>query len=130
LNQKREACGLPVLLLGECCTPRVLPSGRGAQLKTPCGELIARFLLHVLPSGFKRIRHNGLLSPARKKVGLAAARSALAVPPPEPAIIESVAAFLCRVARLESMCCPHCGGLFRITATLLPLRGATARGPP
>ena len=99
-------------------------------LRFPGIEFIDRFLLHVLPSGFKRIRHYGLLSPARKKVGLAAARSALAVPPPEPAIIESVAAFLCRVARLESMCCPHCGGLFRITATLLPLRGATARGPP
>ena len=40
-------------------------------------------------------------------------RSALAVPPPEPVIIESVAAFLRRVARLESMCCPHCGGQFR-----------------
>ena len=104
--------------------------GKKRTLRFPGIEFIDRFLLHVLPSGFKRIRHYGLLSPARKKVGLAAARSALAVPPPEPAIIESVAAFLCRVARLESMCCPHCGGLFRITATLLPLRGATARGPP
>ena len=104
--------------------------GRKRTLRLPGGEFIARFLLHVLPSGFKRIRHYGLLSPARKKIGLAAARSALAVPPPEPAIIESVAAFLCRVARLESMCCPHCGGQFRVTATLLPQRGATARGPP
>ena len=99
-------------------------------LRLEGSEFIARFLLHVLPSGFKRIRHYGLLSPARKKVGLAAARTALAVPPPEATIIESVTAFLCRVARLESMCCPHCGGQFRVTATLLPQRGATARGPP
>ena len=104
--------------------------GKKRMLRLAGSEFIARFLLHVLPSGFKRIRHYGLLSPARKKVGLAAARSALAVPPPEPVIIESVAAFLCRVARLESMCCPHCGGQFRVTATLLPQRGATARGPP
>jgi hypothetical protein len=104
--------------------------GKKRLLRLAGSEFIARFLLHVLPSGFKRIRHYGLLSPARKKVGLAAARTALAVPPPEPAIIESVAAFLCRVARLESMCCPHCGGQFRVTATLLPQRGATARGPP
>ena len=104
--------------------------GRKRTLRLPGGEFIARFLLHVLPSGFKRIRHYGLLSPARKKVGLAAARSALAVPPPEPVIIESVAAFLCRVARLESMCCPHCGGQLLVTATLLPQRAATARGPP
>lgn len=104
--------------------------GRKRTLRLPGGEFIGRFLLHVLPSGFKRIRHYGLLSPARKKIGLAAARSALAAPPPEPAIIESVAAFMSRVARLASMCCPHCGGQFRVTATLLPQRGATARGPP
>jgi len=104
--------------------------GRKRRLRLPGGEFITRFLLHVLSSGFKRIRHYGLLSPARKKVGLTAARTALAVPPPEATIIESVAAFLCRVARHESMCCPHCGGLFRVTATLLPQRGATARGPP
>lgn len=104
--------------------------GKKRMLRLAGSEFIARFLLHVLPSGFKRIRHYGLLSPARKKVGLVAARSALAVPPPEPVIIESVAAFLRRVARLESMCCPHCGGQFRVTATLLPQRGATARGPP
>lgn len=104
--------------------------GRKRTLYLPGGEFITRFLLHVLPSGFKRIRHYGLLSPARKKVGLAAARSALVVPPPEPAIIESVAGFLRRVARLESMCCPHCGGQFRVTATLLPQRRGNARGPP
>jgi hypothetical protein len=104
--------------------------GKKRALRLAGSEFIARFLLHVLPSGFKRIRHYGLLSPARKKVWLAAARSALAVPPPEPAIIESVAAFLHRVARLESMCCPHCGGLFRVTATLLPQHGVMARGPP
>ena len=104
--------------------------GKKRVLRLAGSEFIARFLLHVLPSGFKRIRHYGLLSPARKKVGLAVARSALAVPPPDAAIIESVAAFLHRVARLESMCCPHCGGLFRVTATLLPQHGATARGPP
>ena len=104
--------------------------GKKRVLRLPGGEFIARFLLHVLPRGFKRIRHYGLLSPARKKVGLAAARSALAVPPPEPAIIESVTAFLRRVARFASMCCPHCGGQLLVTVTLLPQCGATARGPP
>ncbi len=108
---------------GRCRRPETYAALAGWRTHCP-------LLLHVLPSGFKRIRHYGLLSPARKKVGLTAARTALAVSPPEGAIIESVAAFLCRLARLESMCCPHCGGPFRITSTLLPLRGATARGPP
>jgi len=104
--------------------------GRKRTLRLPGSEFIARFLLGVLPAGFKRIRHYGLLLPARKKAGLTAARSALAVPPPEPALIESVAAFLRRVARLGSMCCPHCGGQLQVTGTLLPLAKANARGPP
>jgi len=102
--------------------------GKKRALRLPRGEFIARFLLHILPGGFKRIRHYGLLSPARKNLGLAAARSALAVPPPEPAIVESVAAFLRRIARLESMACPHCGGQFLVAASLLPQ--TRARGPP
>ena len=47
-----------------------------------------------LPAGFKHIRHYGLLSPARKKMALAAARAALDVPPPDPALVESVTAFM------------------------------------
>ena len=100
-------------------------------LRLPGTAFIERFLLHVLPAGFKRIRHYGLLSPARKKDGLAAARRALKVPPPQAAVIESVADFLRRVARLESVCCPHCGGVFRVTATILAERHAiNVRGPP
>lgn len=109
---------------------RVRADAEGKQrvLRLPGSEFIARFLLHVLPSGFKRIRHYGLLSPARKQAGLAAARSALAVPPPEAAIIESVAAFMQRITRQASMCCQHCGGRLVITASLLPQ--TQARGPP
>lgn len=109
---------------------RVRADAEGKQrvLRLPGSEFIARFLLHVLPSGFKRIRHYGLLSPARKQAGLAAARSALAAPPPEVAIIESVAAFMQRISRQASLCCPHCGGRLAITASLLP--GTQARGPP
>jgi len=104
--------------------------GRKRTLRLPGGEFIERFLLHVLPSGFKRIRHYGLLSPARKRDGLAAARTALQVPPPQAAAVESVADFMRRVARLASLCCP-CGGQFRVTAPIPPQRhGANSRGPP
>jgi hypothetical protein len=37
-------------------------------------EFIRRFLLHVLPSGFHRIRHYGLLANARRKTHIATAR--------------------------------------------------------
>jgi hypothetical protein len=107
-------------------------SGKKRTVRIAGSEFIGRFLQHVLPSGFKRIRHYGLLSPARKKIGLAAARAAFAVPPPQPAVIESVADFLQRVAGLEHERCPHCGnGRFRVFATILPDRcRPNPRGPP
>lgn len=107
-------------------------SGKKRTLRVPGPVFIGRFLQHVLPSGFKRIRHYGLLSPARKKVALPAARVALGMPPPEPSVIESVADFLRRVTRLEHEHCPHCGvGRFGVVATILPVRGSPGpRGPP
>jgi hypothetical protein len=45
-------------------------------------EFIRRFLLHVLPRGFHRIRHYGLLASAGRKDNLARAREMLAAPPP------------------------------------------------
>ena len=45
-------------------------------------EFIRRFLLHVLPRGFHRIRHYGLLAASARKASLARARELLAVAPP------------------------------------------------
>ena len=57
-------------------------------------EFIRRFLLHVLPSGFMRIRHYGLLANRAMGVKLAAARAALNYQPPTtPAKAESDEAF-------------------------------------
>ena len=47
------------------------------------GEFIRRFLLHVLPKGFHRIRHYGLLASAGRKANILRARALLAVPEPE-----------------------------------------------
>jgi hypothetical protein len=44
-------------------------------------EFIRRFLLHVLPRGFHRIRHYGLLASSARKTSLALARELLAVAP-------------------------------------------------
>ena len=41
-------------------------------------EFMRRFLLHVLPSGFHRIRHYGLLANANRKINIATAREAVA----------------------------------------------------
>lgn len=106
-------------------------AGRKRTIRLAGGEFIDRFLRHVLPSGFKRIRHYGLLAPARKQAGLAAARAALAVPPPEPAVIEAAADFLRRVAGIERQACPHCRqGAFRVIGPLPPRPALPPRAQP
>src|SRR6201981_762315 len=48
-------------------------------------EFIRRFLLHVLPKGFHRIRHYGLLASASCQANIARARELIAMPvPPDP----------------------------------------------
>jgi hypothetical protein len=113
---------------------RAATSGQTKRtLAVPAATFIDRFLLHVLPAGFKRIRHYGILGPAGKATKLAQARAALAVPPPDPVVMESVAAFMQRIDRVEWARCPHCDqGAYVPTAAIapMPLRAARSRGPP
>jgi Putative transposase/Transposase zinc-binding domain len=102
-------------------------------VRLPAAEFIERFLLHILPTGFKRIRHYGLLAPARKAMCLPLARDALEAPPPDTAVIESLAQFMQRVTRLTWNRCPHCGiGHFVVIAVLVRPgnRAPPSRGPP
>jgi len=106
---------------------------RRRTLSVPAQTFIERFLLHVLPKGFKRIRHYGLLGPAGKAAKLAQARAALSAPTPDPVVVESVQAFMHRIQRHEYLRCPHCGrGQFVPTASIarVPLRLLHLRGPP
>jgi hypothetical protein len=84
-------------------------------------EFIRRFLLHVLPKGFHRIRHYGLLASAGRKANVARARELLAVPPADqPA--EPVELTEPRPP------CPCCGGHMIIVETFQ--RGMQPRAPP
>ena len=85
-------------------------------------EFVGRFLQHVLPQGFKRIRHYGLLAAAHKTQRLAQARAALAMPPPNPIAAQSAAEFMRRVARVEILRCPHCHGPWRVIEQCAPQR--------
>ena len=86
-------------------------------------EFVRRFLLHVLPTGIKRIRHYGLLAPAAKRIQLAQARAALNVPMAPPIAIESVQAFMQRVAQRDIAQCPDChNGRLRAVEVLAALR--------
>ena len=86
----------------------------------------------AIPRGFKRIRHYGLLGAAHKSTRLAAARSALGAPQPQPALIESVAAFMQRLAKIECAACPHCRlGQFKVLQGIAPQpRCQPSRAPP
>jgi len=106
-------------------------SGGQRVIRLPGPVLIGRFLQHVLPPGFKRIRHFGVLSSAHKRDRLAAARHALKVPAPSPPVLEAAAAFMQRVALIDLERCPCCGqGRLRIVAILLPQRTRQPPPPP
>ena len=64
-------------------------------------QFIGRLLQHVLPPGFKRIRHYGLLAPATKTERLATARKLLAMPAANRQAREDAQAFMRRVAAFD-----------------------------
>jgi hypothetical protein len=72
-------------------------------------EFLRRLLLHVVPDGFVRIRHVGLLAHRRRAAPLARCRTLLAQAPLPPlARPESVRAVLLRVTGLDIDRCPVC----------------------
>jgi Putative transposase/Transposase zinc-binding domain len=94
-------------------------------------EFMRRFLLHVLPLGFHRIRHYGLFASATRKANIARVREWLAVSPPTPEPVEIEEP----PAQLPP--CPCCGGRMRIIETFerwtqprAPPRAAEATGAP
>jgi hypothetical protein len=84
-------------------------------------EFIRRFMSHVLPRGFHRIRHYGLLASSSRKANLARARALLEVTaPPDEAILEDP-------VDLRPPC-PCCGGHMIIIETFE--RWRQPRAPP
>jgi Putative transposase len=87
-------------------------------------EFIRRFLIHVLPAGFHRIRHYGLLASSQRQKNIARARQLLNVPPPQP---QPAAAENLPPADLKASLrpCPCCGA--RMFVTEVFARGRTPR---
>jgi hypothetical protein len=106
-------------------------SGGRRVIRIPGPIFIGRFLQHVLPQGFKRIRHYGLLASAHKRERLAQARRALQTPEPLFPAVEAAADFLRRVAQRDITRCPRCGqGTLRLVAVLRPDHVAVIRPHP
>ena len=101
----------------------------GDRQKIMClstGEFIRRFLIHVLPSGFHRIRHYGLLASARRKANIARVRTLLgAVQSPQN---DEAVAEVIPLTRREP--CPCCGGPMRIIEIFRRGQKPMSRAPP
>ena len=76
---------------------------RSKEMRLSVDEFIRRFLLHVLPDGFHRIRHDGLFGNGVRQANLARARALLAVagkPMADAPVPDALIA--------PSRCCPCC----------------------
>jgi hypothetical protein len=103
-------------------------------MRLPAEEFVRRFLLHVLPSGFQRIRHYGLLANRGRDAKLARCRQLLDCVAPIDAVAATAESegYLDRYQRLTGVSlrdCPQCGrGQMVCLETLLPT--SLPRGPP
>src|SRR5262249_53585409 len=90
-------------------------------------EFIRRFLIHVLPSGFHRIRHYGLFANGGRAENLARVRNLLAVPTPqdEPRDADTNP----DGPPTHSLPCPCCGGRMIIIETFERRSTPTTRPP-
>jgi len=95
-------------------------------MQLAAGELIRRFLIHVLPDGFHRIRHYGLLASANRKDNIAKIRTLLVVEPrnQEPQQSAEVIPLTLREP------CPCCGGPMRIVEIFRRGQQPRSRAPP
>ena len=91
------------------------------------GEFIRRFLLHVLPKGFHRIRHYGLLASAARQANIARARELLAAPEP-PTAPDATTKATATAPTDHRPPCPCCGGRMIVIETFE--RGGGPRDPP
>ena len=89
-------------------------------------EFMRRFLLHVLPGGFHRIRHYGLLANASRKANLARARELLHAVPAATSQAQDSDAEIEHAK--PCFVCLHCGAAMLVLQTFV--RGETIRAPP
>jgi len=89
------------------------------------GEFIRRFLIHVPPAGFHRIRHYGLFANAARAANLAKARTLLQAPPPS----EPDASAEPEPPARPPIACPCCGGR-RVLVEVFKRGGSPRSAPP
>lgn len=96
---------------------------RYGEMRLDVDEFTRRFLLHVLPDGFHRIRHYGLLANGARAENIAKARALLNAAPPAPD--QTAATETAQAADAAPSPCPCCGGRMILIETFE--RGARPR---
>src|ERR1039457_5807317 len=86
---------------------RMEGAGRYMTMTLKTGEFIRRFLVHVLPKGFHRIRHYGLFASGARADNIARARELLAVPMPDVEFVEQARRLRRPFARRVAKRLPH-----------------------
>jgi hypothetical protein len=81
----------------------------------PADEFLHRFLCHVLPSGFQRIRHYGLRANRSKQDNLHRGRQVLNAAAPQVPEKKSTAEWRLLLFGIDITRCPQCGGTFQRT---------------
>ncbi|MDH3790861.1 MAG: IS91 family transposase [Rhodospirillales bacterium] len=102
-----------------CKDYRLKGAARYATMMLPTHEFIRRFLMHVLPKGFHRIRHYGMLANGNRAATVAQARHLLAVPGHDQAP-DAEGPEKPDQPNLPTHPCPSCGGPMRIIETFEP----------
>ena len=104
---------------------------RTRPMSLPADEFIRRFLLHVLPTGFMRIRHFGFLANRSRKLKLDRCRVLLNLQPPAPTGKKSARQLMLEVTGFDLARCPACRlGTLVILAQLPAVAPGSLRAPP
>jgi len=107
---------------------RIKSGDRQKIMRLKTGEFIRRFLLHVLPGGFHRIRHYGLLASSSRKANITKIRALLCVQRPEQATEPEPEPENTPLTLREP--CPCCGGPRRIIEIFRREQKPMSRAPP
>jgi Putative transposase/Transposase zinc-binding domain len=105
---------------------RIKTGDRRSVMRLTTDEFIRRFLIHVLPDGFHRIRHYGLLASAGRKTNIAKIRTLLGAETAkqdDPQTAEVIPLTLREP-------CPDCGGPMRIVEIFRRGQLPLTRAPP
>lgn len=98
--------------------------------KVTGGDFIRLFAAHILPKGFVKIRHFGILSSRTKKETLAMARKSLCVQPSPPKVKMTTREFMIMTTGKDPYACPLCKkGEMVVIATLPAIRGSPVKPP-